>query len=442
MGPPPTAMAAERASAVAGSGVPLAHLRAELARLARERDALLTELGERDATWQARLSAAEAACEESVHEARAAAGRWSAQIEESTRRCEALEAQREELRAACESLRETAAAAEGGREAHAALLSELQNLAVEQRERERAERAAERVAASSALAESQRRLEESISATEAAEAEAAKAKEAAAKTTAAAEAEATEAAAAIERAVAEAAEAARAREREVEREMAGLRREVAKESVARKSHEREASRLKAEAEAADGARFEQLERKVRAREAQVCGLRQERNALLAALRRQQQLELAPSGAPRGAWAAAKEAGVGEEDEEAMVEEAKVAEAEEEEEEEEDQTDEEEAVVGRGVTILAGRDATTDSVDDAPRTPDLQHRHLPRAGAEGKWATPVLQPTSGDGLPHARRRVVRSELLDELQELTQQLLAPPRAPLLGGLPYEGQDAGQS
>jgi hypothetical protein len=67
-----------------------------------------------------------------------------------------------------------------------------------------------------------------------------------------------------------------------------LKRELAKAAVEQRALEREVARVRAHAEALDRTKFEYLEEKLRAKEGQVLTLRSERNALLSSLRQLQQ----------------------------------------------------------------------------------------------------------------------------------------------------------
>ena len=379
----------------------ISHLRAEVARLSAERSSLLQALAEKEAACSARLVATDELWEARVHEARAVAGKWQAELNEENESADALRAANaelsarcDELQAHCDGLRAAVKAAEEAKATHARLLAEVQSQAVEQRVRHEAERAADRHAAQAGITDALEAAErERLAAASAAEAAA----------SAAAALEQTEerlrleAAAAISAAETTATEARAAfieRERTLEREAAGLRREATKESVARKSLEREVSRLKSQDEAATGAKYEYLEKQLEQRDAMVGGLRKERNALLAALRQQQQQQHEPSqqepSPPRGQMLARPKSsgahGSSEEEEEDVCEAAVVA--------------------------------TTPF-----RTPVERSARPKERDGERSTAEPA---------PHARRRVLSEGLLDELQALSQQaeeLLAAP-SPLAG------------
>jgi hypothetical protein len=96
-----------------------------------------------------------------------------------------------------------------------------------------------------------------------------------------------EAAAAASKQTTTAAQAEQGRS-SLEIELEAARRDVTKAEVACKSLEREVGRLKAAAADTDRVKFEYLEGKLRSKEEMVATLRKERNALLAALRREQQ----------------------------------------------------------------------------------------------------------------------------------------------------------
>ena len=186
---------------------------------------------------------------------------------------------------------------------------------------------------------------------------------------------------AAERRTAEALDAASEREKLLEREACGLRREVTKETVARRSLEREVTRLKAQAEAADGSKFEYLEQKLEQRDAQVDGLRKERNALLSTLRRQQQQQ-GMQGLISSPSQGVKKSATTEEDADGV--EAVMA-------------YEKENGTSAYISTLSGHKGA-----HTPQTPDL-----PQAG------------TGGRAGGNAKRRVLSASLLDELQALSQQ-----------------------
>ena len=507
-----------------------AHLRAECARLTRERDSVLEQLASRDAAGVATRSALEAEWEGRVHEARAAAGKWQAELQAETDRARALELRCGELERCCEGLRELASKAEAAKAAHAALLGELQSQAVEQRRQGEVARTAEREEAHASLAAAIAKAEEEKAAAERAAEQAERstltASEAAAKAAeaaAAANARAADAEDRLKSAEAEAAAAADAAERRLEaaaaereklleRDLAGVKRELAKEGVARRSLEREVARLRAQAEQADGSQFEYLEKKVAGKEAQLATLRQERNALLAALRQHQRGELLPSPQPRsreakeaapqlgaavaatpsrprtdrvaGAAGAADEVGVGaargkvgrrtgggRSSLEAAMEAAAGAESEgsgtadsgeEDEGEGEGEGGSWAAVGSVGNTYTASSLGASAEASPAcahvagrclrgspfPQTPEGARGGLesaPREAYYGHYPSSVVAQRDEDALkagvssavyarsgggagPHAKRRAQLSAgLLDELQELGQQLLAPVAAP---------------
>ena len=287
-----------------------------------------------------------------------------------------------QLEAACHSLSDAAAAAEEAKAAHKGLLTEIQQQAVELRMQFEAERSSEREAARVGIAEALARAESERAAAAAANEAAAAASAAQADAERKAQSEASEAAMAAERRTAEALDAASEREKLLEREACGLRREVTKETVARRSLEREVTRLKAQAESADGSKFEYLEQKLEQRDAQVDGLRKERNALLSTLRRQQQQQGMQGLISSPSQGVKKSATTEEEDADGV--EAVMA-------------YEKENGTSAYISTLSGHKGA-----HTPQTPDL-----PQAG------------TGGRGGGNAKRRVLSASLLDELQALSQQ-----------------------
>ena len=162
-----------------------------------------------------------------------------------------------------------------------------------------------------------------------------------------------------------------------------MRREVTKETVARRSLEREVTRLKAQAEAADGSKFEYLEQKLEQRDAQVDGLRKERNALLSTLRRQQQQQQGMQGLISSPSQGVKKSATTEEEDADEVEAVMAY--------------EKENGTSAYISTLSGHKGA-----HTPQTPDL-----PQAG------------TGGRAGGNAKRRVLSASLLDELQALSQQ-----------------------
>ena len=447
---PPATKAVEAGEAASGSG-DASHLRAEVSRLRVEREGLLTSLSEKEAACAARLCAAEETAEEKVREARAAAGRWQADLQEATARADELQVRCDELREACDGLRLAASAAEEARSAHAALLASLQSQAMEQQRRHEAERTSERQVAKAGIEDALERAERERASAAAASEAARLARVVAEDAGAKALAETSEALSAAEAAAREASAVAADREKDLQREAVGLRREAVKEGVARRALEREVTRMRANAERADTCRFEYLETKLAEREGAVASLRKERNALLASLRRQQQLGSPEQGGVASRAGRATEAmGHAKEPVEAVG-------RDEAEEEEEEEADENEAPCQtprqtplRAPRDTSSREATGEREGEArrdvkataylkPKSASLftyeEEATTPPAANESSKLLEELLHTGGakGGDAHGKRRVLSEGLLDELAELSnvaEQLLAPPL--VLGGM----------
>ena len=208
--------------------------------------------------------------------------------------------------------------------------------------------------------------------------------------------------------------------------------------------------MRANAERADTCRFEYLETKLAEREGAVASLRKERNALLASLRRQQQLGSPEQGGVASRAGRATEAmGHAKEPVEAVG-------RDEAEEEEEEEADENEAPCQtprqtplRAPRDTSSREATGEREGEArrdvkataylkPKSASLftyeEEATTPPAANESSKLLEELLHTGGakGGDAHGKRRVLSEGLLDELAELSnvaEQLLAPPL--VLGG-----------
>ena len=186
------------------------------------------------------------------------------------------------------------------------------------------------------------------------------------------------------------------RSSQLEREVGGLKRELAKSAVELRALEREVVRVRAHAETLSRTKFEYLEEKLQAKEAQVLTLRKERNVLLTSLRQLQQEQVSDLPAHGAA-------------------------------EDEKETPQVQVLVGAQLReetphpqspakLAAPRNCTT------PRT-DPGGRRMAVARANGSDAD-VASDMAGGGIGGPTKSAsISPELLDELQALSQQLLSP-------------------